>query len=57
MAQKRLIFTSKWTTARHNGVKDASFNTALQSFDVPNAMEEARMALIRDTYLTHLRLS
>ena len=37
---KRLIFTSKWTTAWHHGVRDASLNAHLQSFHSPIAVEE-----------------
>ena len=40
IAQKQLIFASKWTTASHHGVGDASLNTHLQSFDTPITMEE-----------------
>ena len=29
LVEKWLIFTSKWTTAWHHGVMDASFNTQL----------------------------
>ena len=45
MAEKRLIFTSKRTTAWHHGVVDALLNTHLQSFDSPIAMEEERPSL------------
>ena len=44
-AQKRLIFTSKWTTAWHHGVADALLNTHLQSFNSPIPMEEERPSL------------
>ena len=39
---KRLIFTSKWTTAWHHGVVHALLNTHLPSFDSPIAMKEQR---------------
>ena len=35
LVEKGLIFTSKWTTSWHHGVRDALFNTHLQSFDSP----------------------
>ena len=41
-AQKRLVFTSKWTTAWHHGVVHALLNTHLPSFDSPIAMKEQR---------------
>ena len=41
-AGKRLIFTSKWTTAWHHGVVHALLNTHLPSFDSPIAMKEQR---------------
>ena len=44
-AEKRLIFTSKWTMAWHHGVGDASLNTHLQSCDNPIAVEEERPSL------------
>ena len=40
MAQKRHIFTSKWTTVWHHGMVRAILNTHLPSFDSPIAMEE-----------------
>ena len=33
LVEKRLNFTSNRTTAWHHGVRDASLNTHLQSFD------------------------
>ena len=33
LVEKTAIFTSKWTMAWHHGVKDASLNAHLQSFD------------------------
>ena len=42
---KPLIFTSKWTTVRHHGVRDVSLNTHLQSFDSPIGVEEDRPSL------------
>ena len=39
-AGKRLIFTSKWTTAWHHGAVHALLNTHLPSFDSPIAMKE-----------------
>ena len=45
LAEKKLIFTSKWTTTGHHGLRHASLNTHLQSFDRPIAMEEERCAL------------
>ena len=50
MAQKRLTFTSKWTTAWQNGVEDASLNPHLQSFGSPIAMEERRPSLRTPTW-------
>ena len=44
MAGKRLVLTSKWTTAWHNRVVHALVNTHLPSFDSPNAMKEQRPA-------------
>ena len=40
LVEKRLIFTSKWTITWHHGVRDASLNTHLQSFDGPVIVEE-----------------
>ena len=37
---KRLIFTSKWTTAWHHNVRDTSVNRFLESFDAPINVEE-----------------
>jgi hypothetical protein len=45
LVEKRLIFTSKWTTAWHHAVKDAPKNTHLQSFDSPIAAEQERPSL------------
>ena len=45
MAQKRLIFTSKWTTVWHHGMVHALLNTHLPSFHSPFAMEEQRPSL------------
>ena len=42
MAQKWLIFTSKWTTAWHHGAVHALLNTDLPSFDTPIVMKEQR---------------
>ena len=44
-AQKRLIFTSKWTAAWHDGMVRALLNTNFQSFHSPIAMEEQRPSL------------
>ena len=41
-AGKRLIFTSKWTTAWHHGVVHALLNTHLPCFDSPIATKEQR---------------
>ena len=41
-AQKRLLFTSKWTTAWHHSLGHALLNTHLPSFDSPIAMKEQR---------------
>ena len=40
LVQNRLIFTSKLTTTWHHGVRDASLNTHLRSFDSPIALEQ-----------------
>ena len=40
MVEKRLIFTSKWTTAWHHGERDALLNTHLLSLDGPIIVEE-----------------
>mmetsp|Transcript_101380 Transcript_101380/g.171609 ORF Transcript_101380/g.171609 Transcript_101380/m.171609 type:complete len:99 (-) Transcript_101380:1597-1893(-) len=40
MAPKWPIFTSKWTTAWHHSLRDASLNTHLGSFDSPTGVEE-----------------
>ena len=45
MAEKRLIFTSKWTTVWHHGMVHALLNTHLASFHSPIAMEEQRPSL------------
>ena len=45
MAQKRLIFTSKWTAVWHHGMVHALLNTHLQSFHSPIAMKEKRPSL------------
>ena len=45
MAQKWLIFTSKWTTVRHHSVVDALLNTHLPSFNSPVAIKEQRPSL------------
>ena len=42
MAVKRLVFTSKWTTAWHHSVVHALLNTHLPSFDCLIAMKEQR---------------
>ena len=44
-AQKRLIFTSRWTTMWQHGMIHAVLNTHLPSFDSPIAMEEQRPSL------------
>ena len=45
MAQKRLIFTSNWTTVWHHGMVHATLNTHLPSFHSPIAPEEQRPSL------------
>ena len=45
MAQKRLIFTSKWTTVWHHGMVQVILITDLPSFHSPIAMEEQRPSL------------
>ena len=45
MAQKRLIFSSKWATVWHHGMVHAILNTDLPSFDSQIAMEEQRPSL------------
>ena len=45
MAQKRLIFTSKWTTVWHQGTVHTLLNTHLPLFHSPIAMEEQRPSL------------
>ena len=45
MAQRRLIFTSKWTTVWHHGMVHALLNTHLPSFDSQIGMEDQRPSL------------
>ena len=55
--KNRLIFTSKWTTAWHHGLRDASWNTHLQSFDSTNVVEEEQPSLEMPTSHGGLALS
>ena len=43
------MYTPKWTTARHQGLRDSSLNTGLQSFDSPMAMQDSLDTSIRHT--------
>ena len=43
--EKQLVFTSKWTTAWHRGVRDTSLNAHLQSFESPITVEEEQPSL------------
>ena len=40
MAQRRLIYTAKWTTAWHHGMVHGLLNTHLPSFDGQIAIKE-----------------
>ena len=44
-AQKRLVFTLKWTTVWHHSMVHAVLNTHLRPLDSPIAMEEQRPSL------------
>ena len=55
-AQKRLIFTSNWTTAWHHSMVHAILNTHLPSFDSPLAMKEQRPSLQTPTWHNDDRL-
>ena len=45
VVEKQLFFTSKLTSAWHRGVRNASLNTNLQSFDGPMALKGERPSL------------
>ena len=45
LVEKRLIFSLKWTTAWHYGVRDASLNTHSSAFDGAFIVEEERPSL------------
>ena len=57
MAQKRLIFTSKWTTVWHHGMVHALLNTHLRSFESLIPMEEQRPHCKRPLDTTKIVLS
>ena len=44
-AQKRLIFTSKWTSVWHHVMVHALLNTDLHFFDSPIVLEDERPSL------------
>ena len=46
-APKRRIFPSKWTDTLRHGVRDASLNPYLHSFDSPVATEEEWPSLLK----------
>ena len=50
--KKVLIFTAKWATTWLHGVREASMNTHLRSFDSPIAVEEEQPSLETPTWDT-----
>ena len=45
LVENRLLFTSKWSTAWHHGVKETSLNTPLQLVHCQIAVQEERPSL------------